>query len=87
MTSQSLGGFLGAIIAAVVLVAAVDYGPIGQFGKPAQAGRCRAAGTSGANGAGSAGTGDPGRSELAGKGPLRIAAIVPILPSNGDVDA
>ena len=34
MTSQSLGGFLGAIVAAVVLVAAVYFGPIGQFGKP-----------------------------------------------------
>jgi hypothetical protein len=34
MTSQSLAGFLGAIVAAVVLAAAVYYGPIGQFGKP-----------------------------------------------------
>ena len=28
MTSQSLAGFLGAIVAAVVLAAAVYYGPI-----------------------------------------------------------
>jgi hypothetical protein len=34
MTSQSLAGFLGAIVAIVVLGAAVYYGPIGQFGKP-----------------------------------------------------
>jgi hypothetical protein len=34
MTSQSLAGLLGAIVAAVVLGAAVYYGPIGQFGKP-----------------------------------------------------
>jgi hypothetical protein len=36
MTSQSLAGFLGGIVAAIVLVAAVYYGPIGQFGKPAR---------------------------------------------------
>ena len=35
MTSESLAGILAAIIASVVLVAAIAYGPIGQFGKPA----------------------------------------------------
>jgi hypothetical protein len=34
MTSQSLAGLLGTIVAIVVLGAAVYYGPIGQFGKP-----------------------------------------------------
>jgi hypothetical protein len=34
MTSQSVGGLLGAIVAVVVLAAAVVYGPIGQMGKP-----------------------------------------------------
>ena len=34
MTSQSVAGLLGGIVAAVVLTAAVIYGPIGQFGKP-----------------------------------------------------
>jgi hypothetical protein len=33
MTSESVGGILGAIVAAIVLVMAVAYGPIGQFGK------------------------------------------------------
>ena len=37
MTSESVAGILGWIVAAVVLVAAVIYGPIGQFGKPAKA--------------------------------------------------
>jgi hypothetical protein len=39
MRSESVGGICGAIVAAIVLVAAVLYGPIGQFGKspkPAQ---------------------------------------------------
>jgi hypothetical protein len=35
MNSESIAGILGAIVAAIVLVAAVAYGPIGQFGKPA----------------------------------------------------
>ena len=34
MTSQSVAGLLGGIVAAIVLVAAIVYGPIGQFGKP-----------------------------------------------------
>jgi hypothetical protein len=34
MASESVGGICGAIVAAVVLAAAVLYGPIGQFGKP-----------------------------------------------------
>jgi hypothetical protein len=34
MTSQSVGGLLGAIVAVIVLGAAVVYGPIGQMGKP-----------------------------------------------------
>jgi len=34
MNSQSLAGILGAIIASIVLIAAVVYGPIGQMGKP-----------------------------------------------------
>ncbi|MCA1455367.1 hypothetical protein I6F35_19460 [Bradyrhizobium sp. BRP22] len=36
MKSQSVGGILGAIVAAIVLGAAVVYGPIGQLGKPAK---------------------------------------------------
>ena len=35
MNSQSVAGILGAIIASIVLVVAIAYGPIGQFGKPA----------------------------------------------------
>lgn len=35
MTSESVAGILGAIIASIVLVVAIAYGPIGQFGKPA----------------------------------------------------
>ena len=35
MNSEKLAGILGGIIAAVALVAAVVYGPIGQMGKPA----------------------------------------------------
>jgi hypothetical protein len=35
MNSQSVAGILGAVVAAVVLVVAIAYGPIGQFGKPA----------------------------------------------------
>ncbi len=34
MTSESVAGVLGAIVAAIVLVVAIAYGPIGQFGKP-----------------------------------------------------
>jgi hypothetical protein len=34
MNSQSVAGILGAIIASIVLVVAIAYGPIGQFGKP-----------------------------------------------------
>ena len=34
MNSQSIAGLLGAIVASIVLVVAVAYGPIGQFGKP-----------------------------------------------------
>ena len=37
MTSDSVAGILGWIVAAVVLVMAVIYGPIGQFGKPLRA--------------------------------------------------
>jgi hypothetical protein len=33
MSSESVAGILGAIIASVVLVVAIAYGPIGQFGK------------------------------------------------------
>ena len=36
MNSQSVAGILGAIVAAMVLVVAIAYGPIGQFGKPAR---------------------------------------------------
>ena len=39
MNSQSVAGILGAIVAAIVLVVAIAYGPIGQFGKPRQAGQ------------------------------------------------
>lgn len=34
MESEKFAGILGAIIAAVVLVIAIAFGPIGQFGKP-----------------------------------------------------
>jgi len=34
MTSESIGGVLGAIVGSAVLVVAVTYGPIGQLGKP-----------------------------------------------------
>jgi hypothetical protein len=34
MSSESVAGILGAVIASVVLVIAIAYGPIGQFGKP-----------------------------------------------------
>jgi hypothetical protein len=37
MTSESVAGILGWIVAAIVLVVAVIYGPIGQFGKPSRA--------------------------------------------------
>jgi hypothetical protein len=36
MTSESVASMLGWIVAAVVLAAAVFYGPIGRFGKPIQ---------------------------------------------------
>jgi hypothetical protein len=36
MTSQSVAGVLGALVAAAVLVAAFVYGPLGQLGKPAR---------------------------------------------------
>jgi hypothetical protein len=35
MNSESVAGILGAIVASIVLVIAIAYGPIGQFGKPA----------------------------------------------------
>ena len=34
MDSEKVAGILGAIVAAVVLVIAIAYGPIGQIGKP-----------------------------------------------------
>jgi hypothetical protein len=34
MSSESVGGILGAIVAATVLAVAVVFGPIGQYGKP-----------------------------------------------------
>ncbi|WP_407155335.1 hypothetical protein [Bradyrhizobium sp. STM 3557] len=37
MTSQSIGGVLGAIVAAIVLAAAFYYVPVGPFAKPAPA--------------------------------------------------
>lgn len=37
MTSQSIGGVLGAIVAAVVLAAAFYYVPVGPFAKPVPA--------------------------------------------------
>ena len=36
MESEKVAGILAAIVAAVVLVIAFAYGPIGQFGKPAK---------------------------------------------------
>jgi hypothetical protein len=34
MNSQAVAGLLGAIVASIVMVVAVAYGPIGQYGKP-----------------------------------------------------
>jgi hypothetical protein len=34
MNSQSVAGLLGAIVASIVMVVAIAYGPIGQYGKP-----------------------------------------------------
>ncbi|QQN62449.1 hypothetical protein JIR23_23165 [Bradyrhizobium diazoefficiens] len=34
MSSESVGGIFGAVIAAIVLAVAVVFGPIGQYGKP-----------------------------------------------------
>jgi hypothetical protein len=34
MSSEQFAGILGAIVASAVLVIAIAYGPIGQFGKP-----------------------------------------------------
>ena len=36
MNSESIAGVLAAIIASIVLVIAIAYGPIGQYGKPAK---------------------------------------------------
>jgi hypothetical protein len=36
MESEKLAGILGAIVAAIVLVIAIAFGPIGQMGKPAK---------------------------------------------------
>ena len=36
MNSQSVAGLLGAIVASIVMVVAIAYGPIGQYGKPAK---------------------------------------------------
>jgi hypothetical protein len=36
MTSQSIGGVFGAIVAAVVLAAAFYFVPVGPFAKPAR---------------------------------------------------
>jgi hypothetical protein len=36
MSSESVGGIFGAIVAAMVLAVAVVFGPIGQYGKPAK---------------------------------------------------
>jgi hypothetical protein len=36
MTSESVAGILGWIVAIVVLAAAIIYGPVGQFGQPAK---------------------------------------------------
>ena len=38
MDSQSFAGILGGIVAAIVLVVAFAYGPMGPFGKGAPAG-------------------------------------------------
>jgi chorismate synthase len=34
MSSETVGGVLGAIVGSAVLVVAIAYGPIGQIGKP-----------------------------------------------------
>ena len=82
MTSQSVGGILGAIVAAIVLVAAFAFGPMGQFGKPRQAGGKPAGGAARSRRARAARAGDPGSAELdmtnPAVAPLRIAATIPI---------
>jgi hypothetical protein len=35
MESEKVAGILGAIVASIILVIAIAFGPIGQFGKPA----------------------------------------------------
>jgi hypothetical protein len=34
MSSETVGGVLGAIVGSAILVVAIAYGPIGQMGKP-----------------------------------------------------
>ena len=65
MKSRKIGGILGAIVAAIVLGAAVAFGPLGQFGKPPKpaAVPSPSAGTR-ARRTGAARTGDPGGAEL-----------------------
>src|SRR3954454_21305946 len=36
MSSESVGGIFGAVVAAIVLAVAILFGPIGQYGKPAK---------------------------------------------------
>ena len=96
MNSEKLAGILGAIVAVIALVAAVVYGPIGQMGKPA-------AQVQKAEPAAPVAAAPPVRGPVVREvpqigltarrscaflaRPLRIAAIVPMLLSNGDVDA
>jgi hypothetical protein len=44
MSSESVGGILGAIVAAIVLAMAVVFGPIGQYGKPPKPAKAEPAG-------------------------------------------
>ena len=63
MNSQSVAGILGAIIASIVLVVAIAYGPIGQFGKPAKPAAVQPAATGGPRRAGAPWAGDPGSAQ------------------------
>ena len=90
MNSESVAGILGAIVASVVLVAAIVYGPIGQIGKPARQParsnqRRRSAGSGRARPAGAGGAG--GAEVSLQRPPLAQRPDRSYLVSNGDVDA
>ena len=91
MSSETVGGVLGAIVGSAILVVAIAYGPIGQMGKPQKQFKrleppkeprlCRA-GRQGAGGAEKCRSSRGGRNRPLAKRPDRS-----YLASNGDVDA